>query len=1100
MGKSDELMVQDPKIKRDKSPDLSLVGSSAAAPKQATSAQSKPASSGPPPLPPSATAATAGAAALRIDAPKEIAAPPASAERKPDAAIALPASKPAERETAQDSPRKAPPPPPPPASPAPDQSAATAAKIVRPLKISELQRNAEPARPQAGSAAASPSEKAAAAGSPAPAGNVPKQKSPDTDGAAPAGQKTEAVSSDEETTTERRPARRRPAGPSRARIAANDDAPSIGGLIYALNERPSNKPFVYAAAASGVWAAIGIAFAWAFISREMGDATGFVDVIGRPATLSALATIIGPIALFWFLALLVWRTEDLRLRSTAMTEVAVRLAEPDRMAEQSIASLGQAVRRQVSFMNDAVSRALGRAGELEALVHNEVTALERSYEDNERKIRSLIQELSGERSALLNTTERVNESLKSIAGEVPLLLEKLSHQQMKLATIIDGAGQNLTALETSLADQTGRLEHTLGTRTQHMQAVLQDYTTALGSALGNRAEQMQAVLQDYTAALGSSLGSRTEQMQAVLEQYTAEFGESLSGRSEQIQKMFEGYKQNIDRSLASRTENLQTVFEEYARALDSTLANRAQALDMQLVQRTAALDHAFSERLKAFDESILRSTLAIDSAIGEKAESLTTALDNHARSLTDTIGRQAIELDETLMQGIAAVRRTSENITRQSVKAIEGLSSQSELLKSVSENLLSQINGVTNRFESQGQSIMRAANALESANYKIDATLQSRQEQLSETLERLTGKAEEVSQLMYGASSSLEGSLSQAEQRARQLTHELTKGAEVRSRSALAEIERMKIAANVEADRAFDELTSRFSRVSRQVTEQLSQLQTQFNATSADVRTQAQQAANELATEQARLRRQIEALPHATRESSEAVRQALNDQLRALEELSSLTAREAARRDVMPPAPPPIAGGPLTPVSPPPPTPHERQRSLSSLTSTLASEMGQRQRKPAPSIVPDIETRDNWSLGDLLARASRDEDGAGRQQPPPPPLAGSGAAPIDVDLLARALDQATASAIWSRFRAGQRGIMVRSIYSAEGRAAFDEVSRRFRSDPAFQQMVNRYLDEFERSLHETEQDEGSARLLASHLVSDTGRVYLFLAHASGRLS
>ena len=71
--------------------------------------------------------------------------------------------------------------------------------------------------------------------------------------------------------------------------------------------------------------------------------------------------------------------------------------EPDRMAEQSVASLGQAVRRQVSFMNDAVSRALGRAGELEALVHNEVAALENSYEDNERKIRGLIQELAGER-------------------------------------------------------------------------------------------------------------------------------------------------------------------------------------------------------------------------------------------------------------------------------------------------------------------------------------------------------------------------------------------------------------------------------------------------------------------------------------------------------------------------------------------------------------------------------------------------------------------------------------------------------------------------------------------------------------------------------
>jgi len=934
---------------------------------------------------------------------------------------------------------------------------------VLPLKLSELQRRPNPGSAHAGTAPQATSElqrEGAEKQRPPAAGAAPQ---PWPSSAAESAKTEEPGTPDEsrsegEETTERRPARRRPAGPSRARIAANDDVPSIGGLIYALNERPSNRPFVYAAAASGIWAAIGIAFTWAFISRELTDAVGFFDVIGRPATLTAFATVIGPIALFWFLALLIWRTEDLRLRSTAMTEVAVRLAEPDRSAEQSIASLGQAVRRQVAFMNDAVSRALGRAGELEALVHNEVTALERSYEDNERRIRSLIQELSGERNALLNTTERVNEALKSIASEVPVLIEKLSGQQVKLAAIIEGAGQNLTALETALAQQTGRLEHTLGSRTQ----------------------EMQSVLQNYTAALGTALGSRTEQMQALFEQYRA----------------------SLESSLVNRTENLQTVFEEYARALDTTLANRAQALDMQLVERTAALDKAFTERLKAFDESILRSTRAIDSAIGEKTEALTNALEHHARGLRDTLGQQANELDETLMQGIAAVRRTSENITRQSVKAIEGLATQSELLKNISENLLAQINSVTNRFESQGQSIMLAANALESANYKIDSTLQRRQEQLGETLERLTASAEEMSRIMHGASSSLEGSLTQAEQRARQLTQELTKGAEARSRSAIAEIERMKIAANVEADRAFDELTARFSRVSRQVTEQLAQLQTQFNATSAEVRNHAQRAAAELAAEQARLRKQIEALPLTTREGSEALRKALSDQVRALEELSNLTAREAARRDVMPPTEP-IPGGALTPIASSDEPP--RQRSLSSLTSTLANELGQRQRKSGQtsSIFTEMaeqdgsaDSRESWSLGDLLARASRDEDSASHQPPPPPPSRST----IDVDVLARALDQATASAIWSRFRAGQRGIMVRSIYTAEGRAAFDEVSSRYRSDPSFREMVDRYLDDFEQSLRDTEHQTGDARLLANRLVSDTGRVYLFLAHASGRLS
>lgn len=1096
-------MAQDPKIKRDKTPDLSLVGPPPLGGSSANARDSKPASGGPPPLPQMTTPSGNGvsaAVAARFDPPeiepiKDIK-PPAAipmppplkpAQDKPAADSKKAAETPAENKDTKEAATVAAKPAASAVASAPPPPTATAApKVVQPLKLSEIQKSAARPEPQTNASVRNGSTPAAAKAAspkprppiaaPPPAVQEPRRLPPPPNAIDDAA----ADKLDDDSVTveppERRAARRRPAGPSRARIAANDDAPSIGGLIYALNEKPSNKPFKVAAIASGVWAAVGLVFAWAFISQEVSQAQGFFEAVGRPATLGALVTILGPIALFWFLALLAWRTEDLKLRSTAMTEVAVRLAEPDRMAEQSVASLGQAVRRQVSFMNDAVSRALGRAGELEALVHNEVTALERSYEDNERKIRSLIQELSGERNALLNTTERVNDSLKSIAGEVPVLIEKLSHQQLKLAAIIEGAGENLTALEVGLAEQTGALEHTLGSRTDHLQTVLKDYTTALGSTLGTTTEHMEGVLQNYTSALGTVLNSRTDQMQT----------------------MFLEYQESIDSSIANRTETLQTVFEEYARALDATLANRAEALDMQLVQRTSALDQAFSERLKAFDESILRSTMAIDGAIGEKAEALTSAMDSHARTLTDTIGRQAIELDETLMQGISAVRRTSENITRQSVKAIEGLSGQSELLKSVSENLLSQINSVTNRFESQGQTIMRAANALESANYKIDATLQSRHEELSQTLDRLSGKAQEVNNLFSGASSSIEGSMTQAELRARQLTQELTKGAEVRSRSAIAEIERMKIAANVEADRAFDELTARFGNVSRHVSEQLSHLQCQFNATSSEVRMQAQRAANELASEQQRLRSQIEALPNVTRESSDAVRRALSDQLRALEELSSLTAREASRRDAMPPASGPIPGGNLTPVSAP-----QEKRSLSSLTSTLANEMGQRRGSSGAAAAQ--ADRNAWSLGDLLARASHDEDsGAPRHAPPTHPQAmkpaAPAAAPLDVEVIARALDPSAASAIWSRFRSGQRGIMVRSIYTNEGRLAFDEVSRRYRSEAVFQQMVNRYLDDFEQSLRATEQQDGSGRMLANQLVSDTGRVYLFLAHASGRLS
>ena len=188
------------------------------------------------------------------------------------------------------------------------------------------------------------------------------------------------------------------------------------------------------------------------------------------------------------------------------------------------------------------------------MVHNEVSVLERSYEENERKIRGLISELSGERHALVNTSDRVSESLMRLGSEIPTLIEKLSDQQVKLAKVIEGAGENLTTLETSLATSVGSLE----------------------TAVGGRTEQLQNVLENYTSALGTALGSRAEQMQIT----------------------FDNQLQQLDTSLGNRTENLQTVFEEYARALDAALANRAQALDYQLVERTRSLDEAFGERLR----------------------------------------------------------------------------------------------------------------------------------------------------------------------------------------------------------------------------------------------------------------------------------------------------------------------------------------------------------------------------------------------------------------------------------------------------------------------------------------------------------------------
>ena len=333
-------------------------------------------------------------------------------------------------------------------------------------------------------------------------------------------------------------------------MAANDDIPTIGGLIYALEQKPSNQPFKIATYVGAVWAMLGLGFGYGMLASEFAAGAGFWSVLAKPVLLTLSATIVLPIVVFYFLATLVWRAQELRLMSSAMTEVAVRLAEPDRNAEQSVMSLGQTVRKQVNFMNDAVSQAIGRAGELEAMVHSEVSNLERSFQENEQRIRRVLNELASERTQLATTSTDMHTTLRAMGDEVPALIEKLNGQQGKLARIIESAGQNLIALEGSLLKASDKLEGSLGVvagkiegtlllasgkiedtlllasgkiednlmlasdkiegalsdRTGHLQQVLDEYTSAINLALGNRTTEMQAVFHDYTRALAGQLG------------------------------------------------------------------------------------------------------------------------------------------------------------------------------------------------------------------------------------------------------------------------------------------------------------------------------------------------------------------------------------------------------------------------------------------------------------------------------------------------------------------------------------------------------------------------------------------------------------------
>jgi len=64
---------------------------------------------------------------------------------------------------------------------------------------------------------------------------------------------------------------------------------------------------------------------------------------------------LAPIVFFYALAHMAVRSQELRLIAQSMAEVAMRLAEPETVARESIVTVGQAIRREVAAMATASS-------------------------------------------------------------------------------------------------------------------------------------------------------------------------------------------------------------------------------------------------------------------------------------------------------------------------------------------------------------------------------------------------------------------------------------------------------------------------------------------------------------------------------------------------------------------------------------------------------------------------------------------------------------------------------------------------------------------------------------------------------------------------
>ncbi len=89
--------------------------------------------------------------------------------------------------------------------------------------------------------------------------------------------------------------------------------------------------------------------------------------------------------------------------------------------------------------------------------------------------------------------------------------------------------------------------------------------------------------------------------------------------------------------------------------------------------------------------------------------------------------------------------------------------------------------------------------------------------------------------------------------------------------------------------------------------------------------------------------------------------------------------------------------------------------------------------------------------------------------------------------------------LWDHYQRGQKNIVTERLYTLNGKTIFEMIKKKYMSDFEFKRSVNQYVADFEKLLRDISRNSGSSNSVRKYLISDTGKVYTMLAHASGRI-
>jgi len=223
-------------------------------------------------------------------------------------------------------------------------------------------------------------------------------------------------------------------------------------------------------------------------------------------------------------------------------------------------------------------------------------------------------------------------------------------------------------------------------------------------------------------------------------------------------------------------------------------------------------------------------------------------------------------------------------------------------------------------------------------------------------------------------------------------------------------------------------------------------------------------------------------LPGIAQQEAQRVRQMVRSETEQILDLSARTLSTIHARTA--PRPGPRAAGEEPP--------EEENDGLRGLARRFTQRAKKRPEKSEPK---------GWQMSALLAAA---ESADSRKDLKPAAAAALGALQAALSDMAIDLDAISPEAEphedeWRRYLAGDRAVFARKLASTLDAEAVQRITTLYRENGRFRDSANAYMEEFESLLAHARDGDGGGLLAPTILSADTGKIYLTVAYALGRL-